>query len=85
MPPLCDCHQEPMTRRNDSRRGWRCAVAHRDANRRHYEANRYALQDKAREYQRDRADERDQKLIAGLETQLAALYASIRPEVPTDA
>ncbi len=29
--PLCPCHGEPMTRRNDRASGWRCSVKHRRA------------------------------------------------------
>jgi hypothetical protein len=40
--PLCGCHEEPMTRRNDRLSGWRCSVAHRRARRAYYSANRAA-------------------------------------------
>ncbi len=29
--PRCSCHDEPMTRRNDRKVGYRCSVGHREA------------------------------------------------------
>ena len=78
MPPFCDCHQEPMTRRNDTPRGWRCAVAHRAANLAYFHS-RKGYDTYSRRYLKllDERTERDQKLLAELEAQLAAIFVSI--------
>ena len=75
-----------MTRRNDTPRGWRCAVAHREANRRYFFSTK-GQETYSRRYLK-LLDERivaKRQRIAELEAQLANFFVSIPQEALTDA